>query len=75
MLSAGELYEFEFKNESLAVKTYQAVLDANPSNLDALEKLESLGAAFTVATAWKRLPGTGEAARNKRRTSACNVLS
>ena len=52
MLSAGELYEFEFKNESLAVKTYQAVLDANPSNLDALEKLESL---LGRRSQWRRL--------------------
>ena len=54
MLSAGELYEFEFKNESLAVKTYQAVLDANPSNLDALEKLESL---LGRRSQWRRLGG------------------
>ena len=52
MLDAGRLYEFEFKNESLAVTTYQKVLDANPNNLDALELLESL---LGRRSQWRRL--------------------
>ena len=52
MLAAGKLYELEFKNESLAVKTYQEVLDANPANLDALELLESL---LGRRSQWRRL--------------------
>ena len=52
MLEVGRLYEFEFKNESLAVKAYQKVLDANPGNLDALELLESL---LGRRSQWRRL--------------------
>ena len=57
MLSAGELYEFEFSNESLAVKTYQVVLMPIRRTSMHLRSSNPLGAAFTVATAWRRLPG------------------